>query len=107
MPVADAQDGHLVKAEHVYVLPPGAILTIHDGRLQLRRTGLNDHERAPIDVFFNALADDQAEHAIGVVLSGSGSDGSAGLKEIKENGGPGFEHDAPASRRNAVECGGG
>ncbi len=87
MPVVDAQDGHLVEAEHVYVLPPGAILTIHDGRLQLRRTGLNDHERAPIDVFFNALAEDQAEHAIGVVLSGSGSDGSVGLKAIKENGG--------------------
>ena len=87
MPVVDAQDGRLVEAEHVYVLPPGAILTIHDGRLQLRRTGLNDHERAPIDVFFNALAEDQAEHAIGVVLSGSGSDGSIGLKAIKENGG--------------------
>ena len=44
MPVVDAQDGHPVEAEHDYVLPPGAILTIHDGRLQLRRTGLNDHE---------------------------------------------------------------
>lgn len=86
MPVVDAQDDQEVEAEHVYVLPPGAILTIRDGRLQLRHTR-PDHERAPIDVFFNALAEDQAEHAIGIVLSGGGSDGTLGLKAIKENGG--------------------
>ncbi|MBV8121639.1 MAG: PAS domain-containing protein [Alphaproteobacteria bacterium] len=87
MPVVDAQDDQAVKAEHVYVLPPGAILTIRDGRLRLRHTGPTDHERAPIDVFFNSLAEDRAEHAIGVVLSGGGSDGTLGLKAIKENGG--------------------
>jgi two-component system, chemotaxis family, CheB/CheR fusion protein len=86
MPVVDAQNDQEVEAEHVYVLPPGAILTIRDGRLQLRYTG-PDHERAPIDVFFNSLAEDQAEHAIGVVLSGGGSDGTLGLRAIKENGG--------------------
>jgi two-component system CheB/CheR fusion protein len=87
MPVVDAQDDQAVKAEHVYVLPPGAILTIRNGRLRLRHTGPGDHERAPIDVFFNSLAEDQAEHAIGIVLSGGGSDGTLGLKAIKENGG--------------------
>ncbi len=87
MPVVDAQDGQAVEAEHVYVMPPGAILTIRDGLLRLRHTGPTDHERAPIDIFFNALAEDLGEHAIGVVLSGSGSDGSIGLKAIKENGG--------------------
>jgi two-component system, chemotaxis family, CheB/CheR fusion protein len=87
MPVVEAQDGDRVEAEHVYVLPPSAILTIRDARLQLRRTGLADRERAPIDVFFNSLADDQAEYAIGVVLSGGGTDGTLGLKAIKEHGG--------------------
>src|SRR5262252_9974612 len=87
MPVVDARDGERVEAEHVYVLPPSAILTIRDGRLQLRRTGRADRERAPIDVFFNSLAEDQAEHAIGVVLSGGGTDGTLGLKAIKEHGG--------------------
>jgi two-component system, chemotaxis family, CheB/CheR fusion protein len=87
MPVIDARDGERVEAEHVYVLPPSAILTIRDARLQLHRTGATDHERAPIDVFFNSLAEDQAEHAIGVVLSGGGSDGTLGLKAIKEHGG--------------------
>ncbi|MBV8737025.1 MAG: PAS domain-containing protein [Alphaproteobacteria bacterium] len=87
MPVIEARDDQQVEAEHVYVLPPGAILTIRAGRLQLRHTGPADHERAPIDVFFNSLAEDQGEHAIGVVLSGGGSDGTLGLKAIKENGG--------------------
>src|SRR5215467_1338640 len=87
MPVVDARDGEKVEAEHVYVLPSSAILTIRQGRLQLRRTGSTDRERAPIDVFFTSLAEDQAEHAIGVVLSGGGHDGTLGLKAIKENGG--------------------
>ena len=87
MPVVDAGDGEVVEAEHVYVLPPSAILTIREGRLRLRRTGPADRERAPIDVFFNSLAEDQAERAIGVVLSGGGHDGTLGLRAIKENGG--------------------
>jgi len=87
MPVIQAQDGEKVEAEHVYVLPPSAILTIHGGRLQLRRTGPAERERAPIDLFFSSLAGDQAEHAVGVVLSGGGHDGTLGLKAIKENGG--------------------
>ena len=87
MPVVHASDGQSVEAQHVYVLPASAILTIRDGRLRLRRTGPDDHERAPIDLFFTSLAQDQAEHAIGIVLSGGGSDGTRGLKAIKENGG--------------------
>ena len=87
MPVVDARGGEKVEAEHVYVLPPSAILTIRGGTLQLRRTGPTDRERAPIDVFFTSLAEDQAEHAIGIVLSGGGHDGTLGLKAIKENGG--------------------
>jgi two-component system, chemotaxis family, CheB/CheR fusion protein len=87
MPVFDARHGEVVQAQQVYVLPPGAILTIRSGRLQLRRTGTADRVRAPIDVFFTSLAKDQAEHAIGIVLSGGGSDGTLGLKAIKEKGG--------------------
>jgi two-component system CheB/CheR fusion protein len=87
MPVANARNGELVEAQHVYVLPSGAVLTICDGRLRLRRTGSTDRERAPIDLFFRSLAEDQAEHAIGLVLSGGGTDGTLGLKAIKEHGG--------------------
>src|SRR5207237_4619144 len=85
MPVVDARESEMVEAGHVYVLPAGAILTIREGRLRVRHTSAADHERAPIDVFFTSLAQDQAEHAIGIVLSGGGSDGTLGLKAIKEN----------------------
>ena len=87
MQVVDARDGDMVDAEHVYVLPSSTILTIREGRLRLRHTGASDRERTPIDVFLTSLAQDQAEHAIGIVLSGGGSDGTLGLKAIKENGG--------------------
>ena len=86
MPVVDARDGEMVERGHVYVLPAGAILTIREGRLRLRHTGTADHQRTPIDVFFTSLAQDQAEHALGIVLSGGGSDVTLGLKAIKENG---------------------
>jgi len=58
MTVLDARDSEKVEPEHVYVLPPSAILTIRGGNLQLRRTGPADRERAPIDVFFTSLAED-------------------------------------------------
>ena len=73
MPVFYARDGESVQLQQVHVLPPGATLTIREGRLRLHRTRAADRERTPIDVFFNSLAD-QGEHAIGVVLSGGGSD---------------------------------
>ena len=103
MPVVDARDGDKVEAEHVYVLPPSAILTIREGRLQLRRTGPADRERAPIDVFFTSLAEDQAEHAIGIVLSGGGHDGTLGLKAIKEHGGLTIAQGANVTRPRFAE----
>src|SRR5271166_6584172 len=87
MLVATARDGKPVEAQHVYVLPPGAILTIQEGRLRLRPTSSIDRERTPIDLFFGSLAEDQGEHAIGILLSGGGSDGTLGFKAIKEKGG--------------------
>ena len=87
MPVVNARDGETVEAQHVYVLPAGAVLTIREGLLQLLHTGPADRQRAPVDVFFTSLAEDRGEHAIGIVLSGGGSDGTLGLKVIKENGG--------------------
>jgi two-component system, chemotaxis family, CheB/CheR fusion protein len=87
MPVVSARDGDPVEAQHVYVLPSGAILTIREGRLSLRRTTVAERQRTPIDVFLTSLAEDQAEQAIGVVLSGGGSDGALGLKAIKEHRG--------------------
>src|SRR5262249_50539906 len=62
------------------------VLDISKGRLVVRAMA-DGHERTPIDSFFAALAEDQGEYAIGIVLSGAGSDGTLGIKAIKEHGG--------------------
>ncbi len=86
MPVVAATNGIQLQPDHVYVGTPGGRLTIHDGIL--RR--IEDHsqlDRLPIDSFFRSLAEDQKEYAICIVLSGTGSDGTLGLKAIKAGAG--------------------
>jgi two-component system CheB/CheR fusion protein len=88
MPVAAARDGDPVAPGRAYVLPNDAVITIAAGRLALRRQDpAARRERQPIDVFLASLAEDLGERAAGVVLSGTGSDGTLGLKAIKERGG--------------------
>lgn len=88
MPVLPATDGDGVRPGVVHVLPTDGIITIAGGRLRIRpQDPAAQRERQPIDVFLASLADDQGEYAVGVVLSGSGSDGTLGLKAIKEHGG--------------------
>uniref|UniRef100_UPI0038B3BA91 CheR family methyltransferase n=1 Tax=Falsiroseomonas selenitidurans TaxID=2716335 RepID=UPI0038B3BA91 len=88
MPVHPAGHGHAVQPGHVHVLPRNAIITIEGGRLVLRDQAADlPRERHPIDVFLVSLAADQQDHAGGVVLSGSGNDGTLGLKAIREAGG--------------------
>jgi two-component system CheB/CheR fusion protein len=87
MPVHPIRDGDAVVINHIYVLRHEASLTITSGRLRLIEPSVTRRERNPIDIFFSALAEDQGEAAIGIVLSGGGSDGTLGLKAIKEHGG--------------------
>ncbi|MCB1766625.1 MAG: chemotaxis protein CheR, partial [Candidatus Competibacteraceae bacterium] len=87
MPVRRAEEGMLVEVNSVYLIPPKKNLSIFHGKLLLSES---DHSRGlnlPIDVFLRSLADDQAEKAIGVILSGTGSDGVRGIRAIKEAGG--------------------
>src|SRR5262247_493208 len=86
MPVLIAENDLAVRPNHVYVAPADAVLDITKGRLGVRAVG-DGRERTPIDSFFAALAEDQGEYAIGIVLSGAGSDGTLGIKAIKEHGG--------------------
>jgi two-component system CheB/CheR fusion protein len=83
MPVCHAVDGTLIERNHVYVIPPNRELTILRGHLKLlglpHRRGLN----MPIDAFFQSLSQDQAANAIGIILSGTGTDGTLGIKAIK------------------------
>ena len=79
-----------VKANCVYVIPPNKDLSILHGVLHLLAPLAPRGLRLPIDFFFRALAEDQQEHSIGVILSGMGTDGTLGLRAIKEKGGSVF-----------------
>jgi two-component system, chemotaxis family, CheB/CheR fusion protein len=87
MPVLVAEDGALVNPNSVYVMPHNAILTIEGGVLKLRRPDPVNRERKPVDIFLSALAEDQGEYAVGIILSGGDGDGTLGIKAIKERGG--------------------
>ncbi|MBK8185145.1 MAG: PAS domain-containing protein [Candidatus Competibacteraceae bacterium] len=87
MPVQRAEEGMLVEVNSVYLIPPKKNLSIFHGKLLLSESDHNRGLNLPIDVFFRSLADDQAEKAIGIILSGTGSDGVRGIRAIKEGGG--------------------
>ncbi len=96
MPVVEVTDNLRVMANHVYVIPPNTHLTVVRGVLKL-------HPRLPqrvaarsVDNFLEALAKDQCERAVGVILSGSASDGTLGLEAIKAEGGLTFAQDDSA-----------
>lgn len=86
MMVIQAENEMKVMPDTVYLIPPKKNMTIKDGKLMLTEfvQGMLNH---PIDVFFSSLAQDQKERAIAVVMSGTGSDGTSGIKAIKERGG--------------------
>lgn len=87
MKVVEASDNIKVEANCVYVIPPNKDLSILNGHLHLFDLIPARYFRLPINDFFNALAKDQGYLAVGIVLSGMGSDGSIGLTAIKEHGG--------------------
>jgi two-component system CheB/CheR fusion protein len=96
MPVLDAGDGMAIEPNHVYVMPPNCDMTVSQGALRLTRRAATHLPRMPVDIFLRSLARDLANGAIGVILSGTGSDGTLGLKEIREAGGLTFAQDETA-----------
>ena len=87
MPVLQVTETTALKPDHVYVIPPNANLNTIDTHLRLSDLEERRIERAPIDHFFRTLAQTHDGHSVGVVLTGTGSDGTLGVKEIKEKGG--------------------
>jgi two-component system, chemotaxis family, CheB/CheR fusion protein len=85
--VAEISPGVQVSPDAVYVLPPGKYVEIQDGRLSLHEPIEPRGARMPIDCFFRSLSLDQRENAVGIILSGTGQDGTKGIREIKERGG--------------------
>jgi two-component system CheB/CheR fusion protein len=96
LPVNEVTDNLRVEANHVYIIPPNMNLAIAQGvlKLQLRRQSRTPHRS--IDFFFESLAEDQRERAIGVILSGTATDGTLGLEAIKAEGGITFAQDDSA-----------
>ena len=99
MKVFEAEDGKAIEPNHVYIIPPNKDLAIMNGNLQLMESVYHHGIRTPIDYFFRTLAEDQQERAIGIVLSGTGSEGSQGLKAIKA---PGRTDDCPGPREREI-----
>jgi two-component system CheB/CheR fusion protein len=85
--VLEAVDGMRIEAEHLYVIPPGAYLSVGGGALHISRPEARHGARLPFDFLLDSLADSRGAQAICVVLSGTGADGSLGLEAIKQAGG--------------------
>jgi chemotaxis methyl-accepting protein methylase len=98
MQVLQVKDRTRVKLNCVYIIPPNKDLSILRGVLHLLSPIAPRGLRLPIDFFFRTLADDQQQHSIGVILSGMGSDGTLGLRAIKEKAGVVFVQE-PASAK--------
>ncbi len=86
-PVQQVSENALLEPNHVYIIPPNCNLSAIDTHLRLSRMEERRHERAPIDYFFRTLAGAYDGNAIAVILTGTGSDGTLGIKDIKANGG--------------------
>jgi two-component system CheB/CheR fusion protein len=87
VPVQEITNNVRVEPDHIYVIPSNKLLTANDGRLELSPRGPKAEKNMPIDVFFTSLSEVHQSHAIGVVLSGTATDGTLGLKAIKDHGG--------------------
>ena len=98
MPVDEVSDQTVVEPNHVYILPPNALMTIANGVLSLTKRGTRSFKEYPIDRFFVSLAEDRKNRAIGVVLSGTASDGTRGLLSIKAEGGITFAQDPESAQ---------
>ncbi len=112
IPVLEITDDIKVQPDHIYVIPSNKMMVATDGVLLLaaRPPKSNTERNLPIDLFFTSLAEVHQDHAIGVVLSGTASDGTLGLKAIKENGGITFAQDEASAEydgmpHNAIQAG--
>src|SRR5688572_25503366 len=102
MPVAEVKGNEKVKPDHVYVIPPPYDIAITDGTLKLVPRTQTGGQHMPIDLFMRTLAQVQASRAIGVVLSGTASDGTLGLKAIKAEGGIAFAQEPESAQYDGM-----
>jgi two-component system CheB/CheR fusion protein len=101
LPVAEAREGTRVEANQAYVIPPDTVMTISKRVLRLA-TRASERKYMPIDHFMRSLAEDVGNRAIGVILSGTASDGTLGLESIKAAGGMTFAQDENSARYSGM-----
>ncbi|MGF6849648.1 PAS domain S-box-containing protein [Chitinophaga sp. W3I9] len=102
IPVSQVREKVLVEPDHVYVIPPNKHLTMEDGYILVSPNIQVEERRAPVDIFFRSLAESHGAGAVCVVLSGTGANGSMGLKRIKELGGVAFVQNPRESEFNEM-----
>ena len=87
LPIRSVEDAMPVEADHVYLIPPKKEMIVSDGKLLLTERDRQPELTLPIDVFFRSLAQDSGPRAVAIVLSGGGSDGSRGVRDVHDAGG--------------------
>jgi hypothetical protein len=107
IPVVPATQTVRLEADHIYVISPNTSLRMADGHLSVSDTLSMEERRGPVDIFLRTLADTHATRAVAILLSGTGADGSSGLKRVKEHGGVIMAQDPAESEhddmpRNAI-----
>jgi len=102
MPVTEVTDPTKVAANHVYVIPPNKLMTIEDHNLRLSPRDASRGGHMPIDHFMRVLAEELGNRAIGVILSGTGSDGMLGMAEIQARGGVTFAQDPSSAKYDGM-----
>ncbi|RYY90083.1 MAG: PAS domain-containing protein [Chitinophagaceae bacterium] len=87
MHVHEARHNQVLEPNSVYVIPNDKLLKLHEGKLQLSEKHFDKSINTAIDIFLKSLAEDQGEHAIAIILSGTGTDGTRGIEAVQQNGG--------------------
>jgi len=90
MPVTQVTEKVVVVPDHVYVVPPNQHLTMQHGSIIVSPNTEIEDRRAPVDIFFRTLAEEHGTRAVAIILSGTGANGSMGIKRVKEKGGAAF-----------------
>ena len=102
LPIREVSDGMVIEPDHVYVIPPDHQLTLLHNQLHFMPGDGKSHRYNPADLFFQSLAEDRGSKAIGVVLSGTASDGTLGSRTIKEVGGITFAQDSESAEYDGM-----
>jgi len=102
MPVSEAKNRMPIEVDHVYVIPPNMSMSVASGKLILAKRQGADLRHMPVDCFFRSLAKEKGTGAIGVILSGTATDGTLGTEAIKATGGITFAQDERSAKFNGM-----